>query len=135
MKRKRQLLAAASLAALAAMSAQPALGAEGIKKGWQQEGDGQWVYLHSDGSKETETWKKGDDGFYYYLDEDGYMATDSIIKDDDDIYYVDQYGVRVSNRWVSRPNDDECDQDVDVLWYYFGKNGMYQNFLVDKDLS
>lgn len=123
MRKTRQLFTAASLAAAAAMAAQPVLAAEGIQKGWRQE-DGRWVYLKSDGSRETDTWIKGEDGFRYYVDEDGYMAVDSIIEDNDDLYYVDENGVRVSERWVSRPNEDsECDQDVEVLWYYFGKNG------------
>ena len=52
------------------------------------------------------------------------MAADTIIEEGGDIYYVDKNGARAANRWVSRPNENsECEQDVDVLWYYFGKNG------------
>lgn len=124
MKKKLQCLTAAGLfVALTAVFVVPVLAnEEKPKSGWQQEGD-RWVYLNRDGTRKTETWIKGEDGFYYYLDEDGYMAVDTIIKDDDNIYYVNEDGVRIKNRWVSEPNDDLCDQEVDVLWYYFGKDG------------
>lgn len=121
-KSKRLLTAAGFTAILAAASAMP-VWAEETKHGWQME-DEHWVYLDSNGERLTDYWKKEADGTFYYLDHDGYMVTNTIIKDGDAVYYVDENGVRVRNRWVSEPNEGNiCDQDVDVLWYYFGKDG------------
>ena len=128
MKKNQKLLKAASVMTVLALAAAfPAAAEEGSpKRGWQME-DGRWVFLDGNGDRVTSTWKKGQDGTRYYLDEDGYMAVNAIIKDGDEIYYTDENGARVKNRWVSEPNEDSlCDQDVDVVWYYFGKDGKAQ---------
>lgn len=92
--------------------------------GWKQEEDGRWYYLERSGERLTDDWIRTENGYYFYLDSDGYMVTDTIIEDGDDLYYVDVNGCRVTNQWVSRPNeDDECEQDVHTLWYYFGRHG------------
>lgn len=113
---------------LSAGFAAPAGAAEPeLKKGWQQQNE-EWVYLDSSGVRVCNTWIREKDGSYYYLGEDGCMAVNTIIRDGDDIYYTDENGVRVKNQWVSEPNDDKsCDQEVEILWYYFGDNGKAKN--------
>lgn len=129
MKKNRQRLATAGLClGLTAVFALPVLAdEEKIQHGWQQEEDGRWFYTDRTGTRQTETWIKGSDGNRYYLDQDGYMAVNQIIKDGDNIYYVGEDGIRVRNQWASEPNDDLCDQEVDVLWYYFDHNGRAVN--------
>ncbi len=117
MKTKRHLFTVVCLTAILVTSAATSAAAAG--KGWQQEGD-TWVYLDTDGSKITSSWAKGSDGQWYYLDDEGHMATETFIETGENTYYVDETGVRVKNRWVSRPNDSLCEQDVNTLWYYFG---------------
>ncbi len=93
--------------------------------GWNQEGD-KWIYLDREGNRVTQEWKK-DNGESYYLDENGVMAVSRIVEDgDEDIYYVDASGRRVKNQWISMANDDGVkvnDEQVTVLYYYFGDNG------------
>lgn len=96
--------------------------------GWKQDEDGRWYYQEKNGDRLTDQWIRTEKGYHFYVDSDGYMAVDTIIEDDGDLYYVDVNGCRVTNQWVSRPNeDDECDQDVNVLWYYFGRHGKAEN--------
>lgn len=120
MKTKRQLFTAAAAAVLAAAAS---LSAAAAQRGWQQEGD-KWVYYDTSGEKVTSSWVKGADGERYYVDEEGCMVVNTIVKDGKDIYYTNEDGVRVKNQWASEPNvDGICDQDVDILWYYFGDDG------------
>lgn len=118
---------AVCLASLLSVSAVlPAFGEEDTSNihGWQQEEDGRWIYLDSNGDKKTSIWIRGNDGNQYYLDENGYMAVNSIVEDGDYTYYVDENGIRVTNRWVSQPNEDgACDQEVETLWYYMDAKG------------
>lgn len=125
-KRIRQSVAVGMITLLSVSAVLPAFGEEEAekKRGWQQEEDGRWFYLDSNGDRKTDTWIRGTDRNHYYLDEDGYMATDTIIENGDKIYYVDHRGIRVANRWASQSNwDNLCDQEVDTVWYYLGANG------------
>ena len=128
MRKQTKLVAVLSAAALLAIGA--SMTSFAATKGWVQEGE-DWVYLNSDGERETSVWRRSGEN-YYYLDEDGIMATDTIIEDAnaDGVYYVDVNGVKLMNTWKSVPNDDNIkigDQTrenvPDVLWYYFGSSG------------
>lgn len=88
------------------------------KAGWTEE-DGELRYKDSDGYYLTDTWKKKD-GDWYYLDEDGNTARSSMI----DEYYVNEEGKRISNQWISVPNEDEWDEEApETFWHYYGKDG------------
>lgn len=88
------------------------------KAGWIEE-DGEMRYKDSDGYYLTDTWKKKD-GDWYYLDENGNTARSSMI----DEYYVNEEGKRISNQWISVPNEDEWDEESpETFWYYYGKDG------------
>ncbi len=112
---------AATLSAAAAMtflSAGPAFPATAQTGSWVQE-DGTWKYYDADGYVLTDSWKKYNDN-WFYLDEDGNLTLNSQV----DEYYVDAAGKRVANQWVALEADDEWDENMpDVYWYYYGANG------------
>lgn len=120
-------LAAGGILLLTMTAALPAYGADSARqRGWQKEGD-RWIYLDASGDRVCGSWVKEKSG-RYYLDEDGYMVTNTIVKDGDSIYYTDENGLRVKNRWASESNAERiCDAQVEVLWYYFGKDGKAHN--------
>lgn len=127
MKKQFKLLAVLSTSAVFSAAAPALTGflpgfahtAMAATSGWTTE-DGQLRYLDSDGYYLTDTWKKKD-GEWLYLDEDGYIATNAAVDD----YYVGEDGKRVTNQWISVPNEEDAwdDELPETFWYYYGKDG------------
>lgn len=71
-KRIRQSVAVGMITLLSVSAVLPAFGEEEAekKRGWQQEEDGRWFYLDSNGDRKTDTWIRGTDRNHYYLDEE-----------------------------------------------------------------
>ncbi len=119
--KKRRVWMIASAAALLTLGAS----LTSYAKGWEQLGDGSWVYLNSYGDRTYSEWEKFGDA-YYWLDDNGIMATNRLVDDGNNIYYVNGDGVRITNQWIGTKNweDEEVNgRYVDTLWYYFGSNG------------
>lgn len=91
--------------------------------GWVEDDDGTTIYLDKYGERVKDTWMKRGKG-NYYLDENGVVLTNQFVEFDGYDCYVDETGAIAKNKWVSALNeDDACDQDVDILWYFFDSNG------------
>lgn len=100
--------------------------------GWVEDADGTMMYLNKSGERVTDTWMRRGSSMCY-LDENGIVAKDQFVEYNGDDCYVDETGALAKDRWVSRLNtDDECDQEVDILWYYFDKNGKMVKYRDDK---
>lgn len=108
---------AAVMAAMLPAMAMPVMAAQAA--GWTEE-DGSLRYYDSDGYVLTDSWKKHNDD-WYYLDENGDITKNAQV----DEYYVNAEGKRVSDQWVSVPNENYWDEDgaPEFFWYYYGSNG------------
>lgn len=91
--------------------------------GWVEEDENIMYFLDRNGERVTDTWmKRGDERCY--LDENGLVARNQFIDYDGRDCYVNETGALAKNYWVSTLNlDNECDQEVDFLWYYFDNKG------------
>lgn len=91
--------------------------------GWVEEDDGTTVYLDSSGQRVTDTWMRRGSS-QCYLDENGEVAKNQFVDYNGHDCYLDENGSIAKNKWVSALNtDEECDQEVNILWYYFDKKG------------
>lgn len=91
--------------------------------GWVEQKDGTTVYLDKDGNRVKDTWvRRGSSKCY--LDENGIVATNQFFEYEGEDCYLDETGALAKNKWVSVLNtDEECEQEVDILWYYFDSKG------------
>ncbi len=136
MRKQTKLVAALSATALLAVGASMT----SFAKGWTEIGDGEYVYLDSDGERVTSEWRRsGSD--YFFLDENGEIAKSKLITpndgDTDAYYYVNSVGARLKNQWVRVINEDDetvNDQQPEMFWYYLGTNGKaYRNDSTGED--
>ena len=125
MRKQTKLVAALSATALLAVGASMT----SFAKGWTEIGDGEYVYLDSDGERVTSEWRRsGAD--YFFLDENGEVAKSRLITpndgDTDAYYYVNSVGARLKGEWarvINEENDTVNDQEPEMFWYYLGSNG------------
>ena len=125
MRKQTKLVAALSATALLAVGASMT----SFAAGWTEIGDGEYVYLDSDGERITSEWRRsGSD--YFFLDENGEVAKSKLITpndgDTDAYYYVNSVGARLKNQWVRVMNDEGetvNDEEPEMFWYYLGTNG------------
>lgn len=116
-KRAKSLIPLA--AAMALLSAAPALAADG----WQQNTNGQWVYMQND-KKAVNQWVLWGDGSRRFVDGSGQIAVSRFITYEGERYYVKEDGTRCENEWFSIdsvPNHPLA--KVNTAWYYAGADG------------
>ena len=87
-----------------------ALYKEIVKNGWNQDAQGRWQYVNSDGTFTKDTWQQIG-GKWYYFDKDGYMQT-GWLQEGNTWYYLKDSGAMATG-WLQLGN----------TWYYLKASG------------
>ena len=119
-KRSRTVIQAISIAAFMSLCPGiPTLAADG----WQQNTNGQWVYIQNE-KKAANQWVIWPDGTWRFVDSSGTVAMKRWINFENNRYYVKEDGSRYENSWFSIdsvPNNPLA--KVSTAWYYAGADG------------
>lgn len=99
MKKVNQKMILPAAVALSLFCAVPAVAGT-----WQQDANGQWVYMQDDNKKAVNQWVQWGDGTWRYVTGNGTPAVNRWLTVDGRKYYVDADGVRMENRWFSQTN-------------------------------
>lgn len=120
MKKVNQKMILPAAVALSLFCAVPAVAGT-----WQQEANGQWVYMQDDNKKAVNQWVQWGDGTWRYVTGNGTPAVSRWLTVDGKKYYVDADGVRMENRWFSQTNVPRNPQQKEsTTWYYAGADGV-----------
>ena len=116
-----------------------ALYKEIVKNGWNQDAQGRWQYVNSDGTFTKDTWQQIG-GKWYYFDKDGYMQT-GWLQEGNTWYYLKDSGAMVTGLYQVAGKNYVFDTSgamktgwakTNNIWYYLKSDGaVYTGWLRD----